>query len=268
MTVIDPRTGFVRAMVGGKDADYWHDADAGRVNLATGQGRPRAPDRLRLQALRPRDRARERHQPFDRVPGPRLDRHPARGWPHLARHERRGQRVRHDEPAERHGELGEHRLRPADRAARCRDRSWRRRNGWACGAACGSASPATPLSPYLSAVLGTNESNTLEMASAYGTLATGGRHSEPGAGGQRHRRTGRDALAGAPRPEAGARTAGRRGGHRHPAGRGELRHRAARRSSGDRSSARPARPRRTRTRGSSVRSPSSPPRSGSGSTRA
>ena len=34
-------------------------------------------------------------------------------------------------------------------------------------------------SPYLSAVLGTNEANTLEMASAYGTLATGGAHVEP-----------------------------------------------------------------------------------------
>ena len=39
--------------------------------------------------------------------------------------------------------------------------------------------PSTPLSPYLSAVLGTNESNTLEMASAYGTLATGGAHVDP-----------------------------------------------------------------------------------------
>ena len=37
MTVIDPRTGYVRAMVGGDDADYW-DANSGdgRVNLATG----------------------------------------------------------------------------------------------------------------------------------------------------------------------------------------------------------------------------------------
>jgi penicillin-binding protein 1A len=41
------------------------------------------------------------------------------------------------------------------------------------------AEPHEPLSPYLSAVLGTNESNTLEMASAYGTLATGGAHVGP-----------------------------------------------------------------------------------------
>ena len=39
--------------------------------------------------------------------------------------------------------------------------------------------PRTPLLPYLSAVLGTNEVNTLEMSSAYGTLATGGQHVNP-----------------------------------------------------------------------------------------
>jgi penicillin-binding protein 1A len=39
--------------------------------------------------------------------------------------------------------------------------------------------PREPLSPYLSAVLGTNESNTLEMSSAYGTLAAGGARVHP-----------------------------------------------------------------------------------------
>jgi penicillin-binding protein 1A len=39
--------------------------------------------------------------------------------------------------------------------------------------------PKRPLLPYLSAVLGTNEVNTLEMSSAYGTLATGGQHVNP-----------------------------------------------------------------------------------------
>ena len=39
--------------------------------------------------------------------------------------------------------------------------------------------PKTPLHPFDSAVLGTNEVNSLEMASAYGTLATGGQHVEP-----------------------------------------------------------------------------------------
>jgi Membrane carboxypeptidase (penicillin-binding protein) len=38
VTVLDPRTGYVRAMVGGKDAAYWANDAAGRVNLATGAG--------------------------------------------------------------------------------------------------------------------------------------------------------------------------------------------------------------------------------------
>jgi penicillin-binding protein 1A len=39
--------------------------------------------------------------------------------------------------------------------------------------------PRTPLVPYDAAVLGANEVNTLEMASAYGTLAAGGQHLAP-----------------------------------------------------------------------------------------
>jgi penicillin-binding protein 1A len=39
--------------------------------------------------------------------------------------------------------------------------------------------PRRPLLPYLSAVLGSNEVNTLEMASGYGTLATGGQRVNP-----------------------------------------------------------------------------------------
>jgi membrane peptidoglycan carboxypeptidase len=38
VTVLDPRTGYVRAMVGGKESDYWANDAAGRVNLATGAG--------------------------------------------------------------------------------------------------------------------------------------------------------------------------------------------------------------------------------------
>src|SRR4029450_1826867 len=38
VTVLDPRTGYVRAMVGGKDAAYWANDAAGRVNLAPGAG--------------------------------------------------------------------------------------------------------------------------------------------------------------------------------------------------------------------------------------
>ena len=69
-------------------------------------------------------------------------------------------------------------------------------NAWACGAARRSREPRTPLLPYDSAVLGTNEVNTLEMASAYGTLATGGQHVDPDARRQHHRRPGQRDLAG------------------------------------------------------------------------
>jgi penicillin-binding protein 1A len=41
------------------------------------------------------------------------------------------------------------------------------------------SNPSGRLEPHLSAVLGTNEVNTLEMASAYGTLATGGLRVRP-----------------------------------------------------------------------------------------
>jgi penicillin-binding protein 1A len=41
------------------------------------------------------------------------------------------------------------------------------------------SNPRHPLQPYLSAVLGSNEVNTLEMASAYGTLASGGLRTRP-----------------------------------------------------------------------------------------
>ena len=38
VTVMDPRSGFVLAMVGGDQRDYWRDRHAGRVNLATAMG--------------------------------------------------------------------------------------------------------------------------------------------------------------------------------------------------------------------------------------
>ena len=41
------------------------------------------------------------------------------------------------------------------------------------------ARPRTPLEPYLSSVLGANEANTLEMAAAYGTIASGGQRVHP-----------------------------------------------------------------------------------------
>ena len=90
-------------------------------------------------------------------------------------------------------------------------------SGWGSGAAERVVEPKRPLLPYLSAVLGTNEVNTLEMASAYGTLATGGQHVNPIPVISIPTRTGNVDLAGAPEPQAGRRPADRLGGRRHPA---------------------------------------------------
>ena len=53
LTAIDPRTGYVRAMVGGRD--YWNpDDDFARINLATGgvTGRQAGPPSSRSRSWR------------------------------------------------------------------------------------------------------------------------------------------------------------------------------------------------------------------------
>ena len=77
--------------------------------------------------------------------------------------------------------------------------------------------PKRPLLPYLSAVLGTNEVNTLEMASAYGTLATGGQHVNPVPVISIADADGSSRVAGEPEATAGHRPGRRRGRERHPA---------------------------------------------------
>ena len=86
--------------------------------------------------------------------------------------------------------------------------------GMRCCTAVGE--PKSPLLAVDSAVLGSNEANTLEMASAYGTLATGGRRVDPVpvesvVAPGRH-----DPVAGRPAAQAGRRPAGCRRGQRHP----------------------------------------------------
>ena len=63
------------------------------------------------------------------------------------------------------------------------------------------SNPKHPLEPYLSAVLGTNEVNTLEMASAYGTLASGGLRTSPVPGVADHGRARHGALEANAEPE-------------------------------------------------------------------
>ncbi|MET0801024.1 MAG: transglycosylase domain-containing protein [Actinomycetota bacterium] len=178
MTVIDPRTGFVRAMVGGKNPDYWHDTDAGRVNLATGKG---GLGRQTGSAFKP----------YALVAALESGMSPSTVFAAPASIDIpiEGGRIWHVTNAEGSG-YGTMTLQSAtvnsvntvyaqliDQLGAAKVVETAERMGMRC---CLRVSePRTPLQPYLSAVLGTNGSNTLEMASAYGTLATGGRHVNP-----------------------------------------------------------------------------------------
>ena len=178
MTVIDPRTGFVRAMVGGKDADYWKDADAGRVNLATGEGGLGRQTGSAFKAYALVTALENGISPSTVFPAPATIDIPLEGgtiW-HVTNAEGSGYGSMSLASATVNSvntvyaqliqQLG------PDKVVETAERM-----GMRC---CLRVSePREPLSPYLSAVLGTNEANTLEMASAYGTLATGGAHIDP-----------------------------------------------------------------------------------------
>ena len=178
MTVIDPRSGFVRAMVGGKDVDYWNDTDGGRVNLATGRG---GLGRQTGSAFKPYALVTALEHgisPTTVFAAPSSIDIPIEGgalW-HVTNAEGSGYGSMSLASATVYSvntvyaQLIEQ-LGAADVVETAE------RMGMRC---CVRVSePSTPLAPYLSAVLGSNESNTLEMASAYGTLATGGAHVDP-----------------------------------------------------------------------------------------
>jgi len=178
MTVIDPRTGYVRAMVGGRDNDYW-DAQSGdgRVNLATGGSTGR--------------QAGSSFKPFALVAALESGISPSTVFPAPSSIEiplDNGQVW--DVSNAESSSYGSLTLEQAtissvntvyaqliellgpqavvDVASRMGIRCCLR-----------TSQPKRPLLPYLSAVLGTNEVNTLEMSSAYGTLATGGQRVNP-----------------------------------------------------------------------------------------
>ena len=178
MTVIDPRTGYVRAMVGGKDADYW-DASSGdgRVNLATGGSTGR--------------QAGSSFKPFALVAALENGISPSTVFPAPSSIEIPLDNgtvwdVSNAEPSS-YGSLTLEQATISSvntvyaqlinllGAQTVVDVA--KRMGIRC---CQRVSePKRPLLPYLSAVLGTNEVNTLEMTSAYGTLAAGGQHVNP-----------------------------------------------------------------------------------------
>jgi penicillin-binding protein 1A len=181
VTVLDPRTGYVRALVGGRDVDYWHDAGAGRVNLATMMG-----GRYGRQTG-------SAFKPFALVTALENGVSPETIFaaPSEIDIPLDGGQVWHVTNAEGGG-YGSMSLRSAtvssvntvyaqlimqlgpekviETAARM---------GLRCCLRVSRPGSRDPLLPYPSAVLGANGTNTLSMASAYGTLATGGTHVNP-----------------------------------------------------------------------------------------
>jgi len=178
MTVLDPRTGYVRAMVGGDDADYWKDQAAGRVNLATGEGgtgrqsgssfKPFALVAALEHGISPStvfSAPATIQIPLDNGEVWNVTNAEGSGYGSMSLESATINSV-NTVYAQLIEQLG------ADTVVEAATRM-----GLRC---CPRVSePRTPLLPYLSAVLGTNEVNTLEMSSAYGTLATGGQHVNP-----------------------------------------------------------------------------------------
>jgi penicillin-binding protein 1A len=178
VTVLDPRTGYVRAMIGGKQSDYWENDAAGRVNLATGAG---GSGRQTGSAFKPFALVTALEQgvsPDTMFSAPAsIDIPlPEGGIWHVTNAEGNGYGTMSLRSATVYSvntvyaQLIE-RLTPQAVVETAQ------RMGMRC---CPKvASPDAPLLAYPSAVLGSNEANTLEMASAYGTLATGGRQVDP-----------------------------------------------------------------------------------------
>jgi len=178
VTVLDPRTGYVRAMVGGKEADYWANDAAGRVNLATGEGGSGRQTGSAFKAFALVTALEQGVSPDTTFPAPSsIDIPlPDGGIWHVTNAEGSGYGTMSLRSATVYSvntvyaQLIE-RLTPQAVV------NTAERMGMRC--CIKVASPKTPLLAYPSAVLGSNEANTLEMASAYGTLATGGRRVDP-----------------------------------------------------------------------------------------
>lgn len=178
VTVLDPRSGYVKAMVGGNDADYWAEEEAGRVNLATGAGGSGRQTGSAFKIFALLAALENGISPTTTFPAPSsldvpLD---SGGVWHVTNAGGSGygsltlRAATVNSVNTVYAQLVQ-RLRPEtviDVAERMGMRCCRR-----------VAEPDGPLDPYLSAVLGANEANTLEMASAYGTLANGGRRVNP-----------------------------------------------------------------------------------------
>jgi penicillin-binding protein 1A len=182
MTAIDPRTGYVRAMVGGRD--YWNeDDDFARINLATGgvTGRQAGSAFKPFALVAALEHGIPRTQPLNGSTahillqdGTYWDPHNAEGSGYgtisLESASVNSVNVAYANLLSVIGD-GD----PYAGAAALVEAA--RRMGIRCCPR--TTEPNGPLAAVPAAVLGVNEVSTLEMASAFGTLANVGRHVQP-----------------------------------------------------------------------------------------
>ncbi len=182
MTVIDPRTGYIKAMVGGRD--YWDPNDRfAKVNLAAGgsTGRQAGSAFKPFTLVAALEHGISPNQSFSgssvaiplsdgTVWTPGNAEGSSYGYISLESATINSVNVAYVniEKAVGDGDIYLGAQRVVDTAKRMGIRCCTR-----------TTSPKSQLVPVPSAVIGTNEVNTLEMASAYGTLADGGAHVAP-----------------------------------------------------------------------------------------
>jgi penicillin-binding protein 1A len=178
ITVVDPRTGYVRAMIGGKDKEYWSNTGAGRVNLATDAGGTGRQTGSAFKAFALVAALEHGYSPDSTFAAPASISLPLPGggtW-NVTNAEGQGygtlslRTATEDSVNTVYAQLIQQ-LGP-DTVVRTAEQM-----GMRCCTNVGE--PNKPLLAVDSAVLGSNEANTLEMASAYGTLATGGKQVDP-----------------------------------------------------------------------------------------
>jgi penicillin-binding protein 1A len=182
LTAIDPRTGFVRAMVGGRN--YWgENASVGRVNLATGgsSGRQTGSAFKVFALVTALENGFTPSSPlngsFASVPLGE-----GKVWQPQNAEQAPAGTVSLETATVDSINIAYTNLEVALGGGNAFEGAAKiiataKRMGLQCCTA--TTSGRTPLLAVPSAVLGSNELNTLEMASAYGTLATGGNHTEP-----------------------------------------------------------------------------------------
>jgi penicillin-binding protein 1A len=179
MTVIDPRTGYVRAMVGGRN--YWDErAEFAKLNLATGgsSGRQAGSSFKPFALVAALENGISPQTVFAAPSSIEIPLDNGQVWPvHNSEGGSYGSLTLEDATinsvntvyAQLIDRLGPEKV--VETAQRMGIRCCRRVSE--------PSGKESPLKAYPSAVLGANEVNTLEMASAYGTLANGGIHVQP-----------------------------------------------------------------------------------------